>query len=108
MTRAPSLAITDFDPSEPDSSGLSSDVLVKLEAMKRELQVLDSKTFAIIPPQKYNRFHSLVRESITETYQACEAVINFFNERNEADLKKVHEHLSKSRDLIRKTRKKGA
>ena len=80
------------------------EIYLKMDSMKRELQNLDSKTFAIIPPPKYGPFHAVIRESITETYQACDAIISYLNERNDENLQKVMEHLTKARELIRKTR----
>jgi hypothetical protein len=105
MTRVPGLGVEDYDASKANAPVVPQDVLVKMDSMKRDLQILDSKTFAIIPPQKYARFHSLIRESITETFRACESVISFFGEKNDEDLKKVREHLIKARALIQKTRK---
>jgi hypothetical protein len=103
MTRVPTLKVEDFDPSDANAPVVPSDIAVKMDSMKRRLQILDSKTFAIIPPQDFTRFHSMIRESITESYRACEAIVNFFNERNHEDLKRVREHLEKARALIRKT-----
>ncbi|MCA1962254.1 MAG: hypothetical protein LDL33_15860 [Desulfomonile sp.] len=105
MTRVPSLDVADFDPSETDPAAGSTDLLMKLDSLKRELQVLDSKTFSIIPPSQYVLFHSLIRESITQTYQACEAMIAFMQNRKEDDLTRVREHISKARDLLGRTRK---
>lgn len=104
MTRAPSLAIADFDPSDPNPVIFPKDLYVKIDAMKRELQILDSKAFAIIPPAKYAPFHSLIRESIIHTYQACDAMIAYLNERSDDNLHKVHDHLIKARQLVQKTR----
>jgi hypothetical protein len=104
MTRAPSLNIADFDPSDADAPIVPKEIYLKMDSMKRELQNLDSKTFAIIPPPKYGPFHAVIRESITETYQACDAIISYLNERNDENLQKVMEHLTKARELIRKTR----
>jgi hypothetical protein len=103
MTRAPSLAIADFDPSDPNTVIFPKEIYVKIDAMKRALQVLDSKAFAIIPPAKYAAFHSVIRDSIIQTYQACDAMINYFNERSDENLKKVHEHLMKARELVQRT-----
>jgi hypothetical protein len=104
MTRAPSLAVADFDPSDPNTVIFPKELYMKIDAMKRDLQVLDSKAFAIIPPAKYAAFHSLIRDSIIHTYQACDAIINYFNERSDDSLQKVHEHLMKARELVQKTR----
>jgi hypothetical protein len=104
MTRAPSLNIADYDPSDADTPIVPKEIYLKMDSMKRELQNLDSKTFAIIPPPKYGPFHAVIRESITETYQACDAIISYLNERNDENLQKVMEHLTKARELIRKTR----
>ncbi len=106
MTRVPTLSVEDFDPSDPNAPVVPSDIAVKMDSMKRQLQILDSKTFAIIPPQDFTQFHAMIRESITESYRACEAIVNFFNERNQEDLKRVREHLGKARSLIRKTMKR--
>jgi hypothetical protein len=104
MTKAPSLNIADYDPSDADAPIVPKEIYLKMDSMKRELQNLDSKTFAIIPPPKYGSFHAVIRESITETYQACDAIISYLNERNDENLQKVMEHLTKARELIRKTR----
>jgi hypothetical protein len=104
MTRAPSLNIADYDPSDSDSPFVPKDIYLKMASMKRELQNLDSKTFAIIPPPRYVAFHSVIHESITETLQACDAIISYLNERNDENLQKILEHLTKARELIKKTR----
>jgi hypothetical protein len=104
MTRAPSLNIADYDPSDADAPIVPKEIYLKMDSMKRELQNLDSKTFAIIPPPKYGPFHAVIRESITETYQACDAIISYLNERNDENFQKIMEHLTKARELIRKTR----
>jgi len=105
MTRVPSLRIEDFDPSKADAPVVPNDVFVLMDSTKRALQVLDSKTFAIIPPPKYAKFHSMIRESITQTYQGCEAVMNFFKQNTEEDLGKAEDHLLRARELIQKTTK---
>lgn len=105
MTRVPSLRIEDFDPSKADVPVVPNDVFVLMDSTKRALQVLDSKTFAIIPPTKYAKFHSMIRESITQTYQGCEAVMNFFKQNTEEDLGKAQDHLLRARELIHKTTK---
>lgn len=104
MARAPSLAIADYDPSEANPPFFPKEILVKMESLKRELRILDSKTFEIIPPAKFAQFHSLIRQSITQTYQACDAVVQYFTERDEASLQKVRDHLMKARELIEQTR----
>ncbi|MGO9572015.1 MAG: hypothetical protein ACLP5H_31220 [Desulfomonilaceae bacterium] len=104
MTRAPSLNLADYDPSDADAPIVPKEIYLKMDSMKRELQNLDSKTFAIIPPPKYGPFHAVIHESITETYQACDAIISYLNERNDENLQKIMEHLTKARELIRKTR----
>ncbi len=104
MARTPSLTVADYDPSEANAPAFPKELVLKLDSLKRELQVLDSKTFEIIPPPRYVPFHSLIRQSITQTYQACDEIINFFNERNEQSLDKVRDHLLKARELIQRTR----
>lgn len=104
MTRAPSLSLADYDPSDADAPIVPKEIYLKIDSMKRELQNLDSKTFGIIPPRKYAPFHSVIRESITETYQACDAIISYLHEKNDENLQKIMEHLNKARELIRKTR----
>lgn len=106
MTRVPSLKIDDFDPSKTDAAVVPEDVFLKLDSTKRMLQVLDSKAFAIIPPAKYSGFHSMVRESITETHLACEAIMSFFQNGDDSDLGKIRNHIQKARELIQKTRKR--
>ncbi|MGC8906428.1 MAG: hypothetical protein ACP5M0_03180 [Desulfomonilaceae bacterium] len=108
MTRAPGLSIEDYDPSDANSALVPADIRLKMTSLKRELQILDSKTFAIIPPSRYQAFHSLVRESIAHAYQACDAIINYFEENNPENFVKAKEHLVKAGELIRKTIKQGA
>jgi hypothetical protein len=104
MTRAPSLAVADYDPSEANPPVFPKEILLKMDSLKRELRILDSKTFEIIPPPKFTQFHALIRQSITHTYQACDAIVEYFSERNEASLQRVRENLSKARELIEQTR----
>jgi hypothetical protein len=104
MTRAPSLNLADYDPSDSEAPIVPKEIYLKMDSMKRELQNLDSKTFSIIPPPKYVPFHAVIRESITETYQACDSIIGYLNERNDENLQKVMDHLNKARELIRQTR----
>ncbi len=104
MTKAPSLNLADYDPSDANAPMVPKDIYLKMDSMKRELQNLDSKTFAIIPPPKYIPYHAVIRQSITETYEACDAIISYLNERNDENLKKILEHLTKARELIRQTR----
>ncbi len=104
ITTAPTLAITNYDPTELGGPAVLKDVLLKLNSMKRALQILDSKTFAIIPPAKYADFHTTIRQSITQTCQACDSIITFLNSGKEDQLAKIHEHLSKARELMQKTR----
>jgi len=105
MTRVPSLKIAEFDPSKTETPVVPEDVFLKLDSTKRMLQVLDSKAFAIIPPTKYAGFHAVVRESITETHQACEAMMNFFQNGDDGDLAKIRDHVQRARELIQKTRR---
>ncbi len=104
MTRAPGLVIEDYDPSEGAEPSIPDDVKLKMDAIKRELAILDSKAFSIIPPAKYKDFHSLIRKSISETHQACDGIIAFLEDRKESDLQRVKEHLSKARELMTRTR----
>lgn len=104
VTTAPTLAIANYDPSEPGPPEVLKDVLLKMNAMKRDLQILDSKTFAIIPPRKYLPFHSMIRESIAQTYQACNAIIHFLDGGKDEHLAKIQEHLSKAKELMQKAR----
>jgi len=106
MARTPSLTVADYDPSEANAPVFPKEMILKLDSLKRELQVLDSKTFEIIPPHKYVPFHSLIRQSITQTYQACDEIMNYFNDRDEQSLEKVRDHLLKARELIQKTRER--
>ncbi|MFH0960547.1 MAG: hypothetical protein V1897_17805 [Pseudomonadota bacterium] len=105
MARAPSLSLADYDPSEINTSMVSQDLNLGLESMKRELRILDSKIFSIIPPSNYSEFHNLIRQSISHTYLACEAISNYFQDSKLEDLHKVNEHLIKARELIQLTRK---
>ena len=107
MTRVPGLSIEDYDPSDAHSALVPADVRLKMTSLKRELQILDSKTFAIIPPSRYQAFHSLVRESIAHAHRACDAIINYFEENDPQNFLKAKEHLVKAGELIRKTIKQG-
>lgn len=104
MMKAPSLAIEDYDPSDEQAILFPPNIFVKMEDMKRRLQILDSKSFAIIPPKRYEEFHSIVRESVTQTFQACDAIIAYMQEPTSAHLEKAETHLRKARELIRLTR----
>lgn len=106
MTRGPSLAVSDYDPSDSNAPVVPKQVHLQMEWMKRELQVLELKTFAIIPPKEYLAFHDLVRQSIAQTYQACDAVMAYLAESKPEDLEKVRRHLLKARDLIHRTTEK--
>ncbi len=103
MARTPSLSISDFDPSEIHASPLPKDINLKMESMKRELRILDSKVFSIIPPAGYEQYHDLIRQSINHTYMATESFINFFNESRAEDLAQVKDHLAKAKEYIHRT-----
>ena len=104
MTRAPSITIGDYDPSDANAPLFPKDLQLKMDSMKRDLQILDSKTFAIIPPKRFEQFHAIIRDSITQTHQACDAIINYLAEPNEANFKMIQDHLFRARELIQKTR----
>jgi hypothetical protein len=104
MTRAPTLAIADYDPSDVNAAIFPEDIYLKLDAMKRELQILDAKTFSIIPPKEYALFHTTIRDSITETYQACDTIMRYMRHPTDQELDKIQAHLGKVRNLIRRTR----
>lgn len=106
MARAPQLTIADYDPSDPNAPAVPGDVHPKMDSMKRTLQILDSKAFEIIPPKKYIPFHGLIRESIAETFKACEAITVYLDSNNPEDLRGVQDHLIKARELIRQTRER--
>ncbi len=106
MARAPSLTIADYDPSDPNAPAVPGDVHPKMDSMKRTLQILDSKAFEIIPPKKYIPFHGLIRESIAETYKACDAITAYLDSNKPEDLQGVQEHLFKARELIQRTRER--
>ncbi|MGC8605133.1 MAG: hypothetical protein ACP5VS_15810, partial [Desulfomonilaceae bacterium] len=108
MARAPSLSLVDYDPSEVNTPTMPQDLGLKLESLKRDLRILDSKVFSIIPPSKYEQFHELIRQSISHTYLACEAISNYFQDANPEDLGKVKDHLSKAKELIQLTRKQNS
>jgi len=103
MIRAPGLTIVDYDPSETNTALIPEEIKLKMASIKRELQVLDSKTFAVIPPSKYLAFHELVRQSIAHTYMACDEIINYFDENKVENFQKAKEHLVKAGDFIRRT-----
>jgi hypothetical protein len=107
MTRAPSMTTADYDPSDANAPLFPKDLQLKMDSMKRDLQILDSKTFAIIPPKRYEQFHGLIRDSITHTHQACDAILNYMAEPNEENFKLIQDHLFRARDLIQKTRVHG-
>jgi hypothetical protein len=106
MTRAPSLAIADYDPSDPNAPAVPGDVHPKMESMRRTLTILDTKAFDIMPPKKYMPFHGLIRESITETIKACDAISKYLDSSKLEDLRGVQDHLIKARELIRQTRER--
>jgi hypothetical protein len=106
MTRVPSLNIDDYDPSALEETSIPKDLSTRMESMKRELQILDAKTFSIIPPPKYMEFHSIIKQSISETFQACDALAAFLTENHPDQLKKAHEHITKAGELVRQTRER--
>ena len=103
MARTPSLSIADFDPSEPHSQTVPKELNMKMESMKRDLRILDSKIFSIIPPPGYSQYHDLLRQSINHTYMATEAFINFANHSRMEDLTQVKDHLAKAKECIYRT-----
>ena len=103
MARTPSLSIADFDPSESHTQALPKEINLKMESMKRDLRILDSKIFSIIPPQGYAQYHDLIRQSINHTYMATEAFINFANQSRIEDLTQVRDHLAKAKEYIHRT-----
>ncbi|MBM4326234.1 MAG: hypothetical protein FJ118_03630 [Deltaproteobacteria bacterium] len=107
ITRVPSLKIEDYDPSEAGSGVVPKDILLKMDSVKRDLQILDSKTFAIIPPPQYSLFHSMIRESITHTHHACNDIMAFFNDAEPESLTAVQGHLLKAKELIQRARQTG-
>jgi len=107
MARAPSLTVEDYDPADPNTAAIPKEIQVRMDAIKRDLQILDSKTFAIIPPTKYTRFHSLIRESITQTHKACDAILSYLADNKQESLQKAKEHVLRARDLIQRTRERG-
>ncbi len=107
MTRAPSMTTADYDPSDANAPLFPKDLQLRMDSMKRDLQILDSKTFAIIPPKRYEQFHGLIRDSITHTHQACDAILNYMAEPNEENFKLIQDHLFRARELIQKTRAHG-
>ena len=106
MTKVPSLTIADYDPSDTQAPLVPKELFVQMDSMKRSLQILDSKTFAVIPPSKYSKFHSVIRDSISHTNRACDAIIEFFSQGTPASLQTMQEHILKARELIRRTRER--
>ena len=104
ITRSPSMEIEDYDPSDPDFTMVSQDVLMKMESMKRDLQIIDAKTFNIIPPSEYGQFHSMIRDSISHTHQACDAIMGFLKDGRPDQLPAVQDHLIRARKLIQRAR----
>ncbi len=107
MTRAPSMTTADYDPSDANAPLFPKDLELKMDLMKRDLQILDSKTFAIIPPKRYEQFHGLIRDSITHTHQACDAILNYMAEPNEENFRLIQDHLFRAKELIQKTHAHG-
>lgn len=103
MARTPSLSIADFDPSDVHAPLIPKEINLKMESMKRELRILDSKIFSIIPPPVYVQYHDMIRQSINHTYMATEAFINFFNQSRIEDLNQVRENLAKAKEFIHRT-----
>ncbi len=103
MARTPSLSIADFDPSESHTQTLPKEINLRMESMKRDLRILDSKIFSVIPPQGYAQYHDLIRQSINHTYIATEAFINFANQSRIEDLTQVRDHLAKAKEYIHRT-----
>lgn len=105
IMQTPELTVAGFDPSETRESIVPEDVLLRLESVRRGLQVLDSKTFAIIPPKNYTEYHSKLRESISHSYQACDALMGFLSDGSAENLPKIQNHLDKAFRLIEMTRR---
>lgn len=106
MTRAPSLSIAQYDPSDTSAPLAPSEVLRQIESLSRRLRILDSKTFSVIPPSKYMEYHNKIRNSIVESRLAFEAVMTFFNQGDSKALQEMRNHITKARDLIRQTRRR--
>ncbi len=104
MAKAPSLTVVDYDPSDPNSTIFPKDILVRMDTLKRRLQILDAKIFSIIPPHRYAEFHNMIRDSINGSFKASDALIDYFHNQSEDNLKKVQENLLKARELMRMTR----
>ncbi len=100
IAKAPTLGIADYDPADPNANVFPRDLQARMDSMKRRLQVLDSKIFAVIPPTKYQAFHETIRKSISETYQACDALLDYFNDATDANLTRAGEHLQNAGRLI--------
>jgi hypothetical protein len=106
MTRVPSLTIADYDPSDTQAPLVPKELFQQMDSMKRSLQILDSKTFAVIVPPKYSKFHTIIRDSISHTNRACDAIIEFFSQGTPASLQTMQEHIHKAKELIRRTRER--
>jgi hypothetical protein len=106
MTRAPSLTLAQYDPSDSSAPLAPAEVLRQIESLSRRLRILDSKTFTVIPPNRYNEFHNMLRNSIAESRMAFEAVMNFFSQGDPNALRQMRKHITKARDLIRETRRR--
>ncbi len=106
MTRAPSLSLAQYDPSDTSAPLAPSEVLRQIESLSRRLRILDSKTFSVIPPNKYLEYHNKIRNSIVESRLAFEAVMTFFNQGDSKALQEMRNHITKARDLIRQTRRR--
>jgi hypothetical protein len=104
MAKSPNLTVADYDPSDPGAAIFPKEVFIRMDALKRQLQILDSKTFAIIPPPKFQDFHAMVRESISRTFRASDDMIRYFNDQSDENLKRVQDHLMRAKQLIQITR----
>jgi hypothetical protein len=105
MTRAPSLSLAQYDPSDSSAPLAPPEVMRQIESLSRRLRILDSKTFTVIPPNRYNDFHNMLRNSIAESRMAFESVMNFFSQGDPGALQEMQDHITKARELIRETRR---
>ncbi len=106
LLTVPRVTVADFDPSDDASTKIPGDVFLKLETIKRALQNLDARAFAMAVnvPLKYKDYHASLHSSIKEAYLACDEMIIYLTEKNDRALEKVREHLANAQQYIKSIR----
>jgi hypothetical protein len=106
LLTVPRVTVADFDPSDDASTKIPGDVFLKLETIKRALQNLDARAFAMAVnvPLKYKDYHASLHSSIKEAYLACDEMIIYLTEKNDRALERVREHLANAQQYIKSIR----